>query len=145
MADFTEAIRCDPRFVAAYHYRSSLYCLRGQLREAIADISLALAVAPDNPTLYANRASAYVQIGDYEHAVGDADTAIRLEPGNAKAFFTRSSAFGGMKQYLRQSPTRRAPSGSTAGLRARTSSAGRHTLRLPTWRGRPKTFPADRN
>ena len=58
MAEFTDAIRRDPRSSDAYHRRAAIYFSRKQIPEAISDLDLAIYLDRDNLELYSDRAAA---------------------------------------------------------------------------------------
>ncbi|MGA7750761.1 MAG: tetratricopeptide repeat protein [Gallionella sp.] len=67
----------------------------GQLKrykEAIADFSSAIAIAPFD-LLYGNRATAYYFLGEYQNALRDFDRAIELDPDNANSYYGRAMTY----------------------------------------------------
>jgi tetratricopeptide (TPR) repeat protein len=51
IAEFTEAIRLDPNFTAAYFDRGYSYCKKGDWDRAIADFEAALRLMPDRDSI----------------------------------------------------------------------------------------------
>ncbi|WP_226572536.1 tetratricopeptide repeat protein [Microseira wollei] len=88
IADFDEAIRCNPSESKAYYYRGLAYDLRGFVQEAIEDFTQALRLVPDyTATLYGFRASAYSAIGDRQRAIEDYRRAILINPENVAVYY----------------------------------------------------------
>jgi tetratricopeptide (TPR) repeat protein len=52
LADYTEAIRLDPRSHKAYANRGQIWCLKGDLHRALADQDLHIRINPNDPIGY---------------------------------------------------------------------------------------------
>jgi tetratricopeptide (TPR) repeat protein len=89
IADYTEAIRLDPKYALAHVNRGNAYKAMGDYDRAIADYTEALVFDQKNALAYFKRGSAYEAKGDYGRAVADFTDAIRLNPNNADAFNSR--------------------------------------------------------
>ena len=78
---------------AGAHFRS------GKSDDAIADISQAIALAPDNATVY--RARGMMRNARFEHelALADLDKALELAPGDTGALRHRAHAYEELGQY----------------------------------------------
>jgi tetratricopeptide (TPR) repeat protein len=87
MADFTEAIRLDPKFALAYNNRGWIKANRGDRDGAIADYTEAIRLDPNYPKAYANRAIARDQLGDKRGASEDQAAAARIQEQVAFARF----------------------------------------------------------
>jgi tetratricopeptide (TPR) repeat protein len=55
IADYTEVIRLNPDFEAAYINRAVAYDRKGDKEKALADLDRALAIDPENETAKKNR------------------------------------------------------------------------------------------
>jgi tetratricopeptide (TPR) repeat protein len=78
IADYTEAIRLDPKLKEAYEKRAALYKEhKGDYGKAIADYTEVIRLDPDDMK-YFNRAEAYEHKGDHDKAIADYTEAIRL-------------------------------------------------------------------
>ena len=66
IADFSGAIRLDPRVGLAYQYRGSDHFKLGHIREAIADFDRFIALAPDQEPHHWQRGIAYYYAGEFE-------------------------------------------------------------------------------
>jgi tetratricopeptide (TPR) repeat protein len=72
IADFSEAIRLDPSFAAAYSSRGAARFYQGDSDLAIADCSEAIRLDPPNAIkAYTLRASVYERKGDKDKAAAD--------------------------------------------------------------------------
>ncbi|EDX72283.1 tetratricopeptide repeat domain protein [Coleofasciculus chthonoplastes PCC 7420] len=62
---------------------------KGNYQEAIADLTQALRLSPNNPEAYYRRGNAYVELENYQAAIEDLNQVLRLNPDNAVAYFSR--------------------------------------------------------
>ena len=86
IADFTEAIRLDPRRAEAYWGRAHAYAKKGEFDKAIADFTEAIRLDPRHAEAYCGRAYAYAKKGEFDKAIADYTEAIRLNPKYAEAY-----------------------------------------------------------
>ena len=102
IADFTDAIRLDPKNAHAYNDRGLAWKDKGDHDRALADLTAAIAINPlprsDLPgsgfvNVYANRGSAWQAKGDLDRAIADFDRAVSLAPRDADAFNRRGNAW----------------------------------------------------
>src|SRR5437588_12796766 len=61
LAAFNEAIKRDPKLIAAYRGRALLHLRKGELDKALADLEEAIRVDPKNARLYLARAVIHVR------------------------------------------------------------------------------------
>ena len=101
IADFSEAIRLDPKFTYAYDWRGFAYFDIHNYDKAIADFTEAIRLDPKNKTAYNNRTVAYNDKGDYDRAIADATQAIQLDPNFKEAYMNRALAYNGKSDYTR--------------------------------------------
>ena len=87
IADFTEAIRLDPKNFSAFTSRGFSYLLKGDNDLAIADLSEAIRLAPTSVMTYALRGDAYQNKRDFENAFSDYTEVIRRDPMNPVTVF----------------------------------------------------------
>jgi tetratricopeptide (TPR) repeat protein len=93
IAEYTEAIRFDPRYPIAYNNRGVAYGAKGDNDHAIADYTEAIKLNPRVASAYANRGRAYRAKGDYEHAIADYTKAIQLDSKYAAFYNNRGLAY----------------------------------------------------
>ncbi|MHB1562232.1 MAG: protein kinase domain-containing protein, partial [Isosphaeraceae bacterium] len=74
---YTERLARDPRDVEAYHHRAHALAALGRYREAVADLSRAIALRPGDGHLHTFRGSIHRQVlRDHESAVADFEAAL---------------------------------------------------------------------
>jgi tetratricopeptide (TPR) repeat protein len=99
IADYTEAIRLQPRNALAYNNRGSAYTYVGDFDRAIEDYTEAIrfnAVPPAvgaRLNVYYNRGFAYAQKGDSDRAVADFTEAISRAPQSALSYSMRGIVY----------------------------------------------------
>jgi tetratricopeptide (TPR) repeat protein len=94
LADYSDAIRIDPKASLAFLGRGVLLASRRRAYErAIADFGRAIEIEPANVEAYIARGNAYSQIGDNGRAIADLDKAIALAPTDAQAYLVRGLAY----------------------------------------------------
>ena len=74
----------------AYSNRGSAYADKGLYDKAIADLTKAIALAPNSPEAYNGRAWAYHLKGQDAKGLPDVEKSIALAPGNADSTETRA-------------------------------------------------------
>jgi tetratricopeptide (TPR) repeat protein len=111
VADFSEAIRLDPKFADAYVQRGHAMFKTGNVERAIADFSQALQIDPHNVAAFKARGMAMLYKGDENGAIINLTKAIQyaeLDPGAVPAvevFFARRSRatlYGRKQLYERE-------------------------------------------
>ena len=70
IADYSEAIRLDPKLAAAYNNRGNAYKNKGDFDRAIADLSEAIRLDPKLASAYNDRGNAYGARGNIGRAIG---------------------------------------------------------------------------
>ncbi len=127
LADYTQAIRLDPRRTVAYLDRGVLLAATARAYgRAIDDFNRVLELEPDNVSALIARASAYSQLGSQGVAIADLDRAIALQPTASLAFYHRGTvrsrlgemglALRAYDQAIRLTPENAAALISRAGL-----------------------------
>ncbi len=102
IADYTEAIRLDPKEAFAYNDRGNAYQQKGDYPRAIADYTEAIRINPNYVNAYVNRCWLYLNrddTGDQDRAVADCSEAIRLDPKDARAYYYRGHAYNNKRDY----------------------------------------------
>jgi lipoprotein NlpI len=93
IADFTEAIRLDPKYAPAYSNRGLAWHLKDDLEQAIADFNEAIRLDPKDAAAYRWRGAAWREKGDFDRMIADYTEVIRLDPKDATAYFWRGTAW----------------------------------------------------
>jgi tetratricopeptide (TPR) repeat protein len=78
IADFTEAIRFNPKYAAAYYNRGFAYLDKKDYDHAIADYDQVITLNPKLASAYSNRGNAYRAKGALDRASADFDQAEAL-------------------------------------------------------------------
>ncbi len=94
IADYTEAIRLDPKHVKAFNNRGNAWRKKGDYDKDIADCNEAIRLDPQYATAFNNRGLAWDAKGDLDRAIADYTEAIRLDPKYVKAYNNRGIAWG---------------------------------------------------
>ena len=85
IADYSEAIRLDPKYAYAYNNRGNAYYDKGDHDRAIADYSEAIRLDPKYAQAYFNRGVAYLYAGRLPKALADLGQSSALNPKYAYA------------------------------------------------------------
>jgi tetratricopeptide (TPR) repeat protein len=93
IADYSIAIRLEPKRASAYLGRSYVYLSQGRYGEAIADQTEAIRLDPKDPKAYYWRAFAYESKGDHDKAIADYTEAIRFDKKDTYAYGGRGNAY----------------------------------------------------
>jgi len=91
LADFTEAIRLNPKYVNAYNNRGNVRKDLGDLQGALADYTAAIELDPRCLGAYNNRGNIRQTRGDLAGALADYTAAIELDPASATAHNNRGN------------------------------------------------------
>jgi lipoprotein NlpI len=94
IGDYTEVIRSDPNYAAAYYNRGLAYATKGDYDKAIGDNTEVIRSDPNYAAAYCNRGLAYATKGDYDKAISDYTEVIRLDPNYTAAYYNRGIAYG---------------------------------------------------
>lgn len=92
IAGYTASIEQLPTHHQALAGRSRLYFDQGETESALADITRAIALDPDEPSYHYDRGNFRFAVGDLQGAIDDYTEAVRQAPNFAKAYVNRGSA-----------------------------------------------------
>ncbi len=92
IADFSEAIRFDPKEAFVYHNRGYSFIMKREWDHAIADFTEAIRLSPKDAIIYFNRGRTYLEKGQFDKAIADFSEAIRFNPSFAEAYSSRGWA-----------------------------------------------------
>jgi tetratricopeptide (TPR) repeat protein len=95
LADYTEALRRNPKFAAAMRNRGLAYARKGDFEHAIQDFTDAARLDPDDPHALIGRGLVYCEQRDFERAVRDFDAALGVCPTCPRAISGRAAAAAG--------------------------------------------------
>jgi tetratricopeptide (TPR) repeat protein len=109
IADYSEAVRLDPKSASAYGGRGLAYFDKGDFDRAIADYNEAIKLDPKSASFYNKSASVYYNgrgatysdKGDYDRAIADYSEAIRFDPKFIPAYTNRGDAYSTKGDYER--------------------------------------------
>lgn len=96
IADYSYAIKIEPRFHYAFGRRGYAYRDQQHLTKAIADFDKAIELTPKSPVAYADRSHYFCSIGEFEKARRDAQKAIDLNPKLVDGYACRADANRGL-------------------------------------------------
>jgi tetratricopeptide (TPR) repeat protein len=84
VADYDQAIRLKPGYLAAFYNRGLALADKHQYEKAIADFTTVLRTDPRNPTILYRRGTAYLSKGDAEAGNADLAEASSIKPDIAE-------------------------------------------------------------
>jgi tetratricopeptide (TPR) repeat protein len=93
IADYSEAIKIDPKDATSYDSRGLAWHSKGNYDRAIADYGEALRIEPRYTRVYGDRGFAYAKMGDYDRAIADYSEAIKIGPKDATFYLGRGYAW----------------------------------------------------
>lgn len=93
-ANFSEAVRLDPKSPNAFLARALAFGLKSEWDNALADCTEAIRLDPHNAFLgYFCRGDVYMKKHDHDKAIADYTKAIQLNPNNAGVYDSRGTAY----------------------------------------------------
>ena len=97
---YTEALKLNSKYAAAYNNRGNAYAAEGDaigdFERAIQDFDEAIALKPELAAAYNNRGNTYQAKGDFERAIQDFRNSIALNPKDAAAYYNMGNAYNGI-------------------------------------------------
>jgi len=97
--EYSEAVRWDPGYLAAWESLGDAYVKVGEYRKGISAYSHAIAVNPQNADYFVKRGIACGKNGEYAKALCDFDKAVELRPRLAIAHYHRGCSLESAKRY----------------------------------------------
>lgn len=98
IADYSEALRFNPKLAAAYCGRGSAR-ERDDSRRAMADLSRGLRLEPNNTECLKGRARLSQRLGDHRSAIADYTRALRINPHQSGMLEERADVYMAMHDY----------------------------------------------
>ena len=92
LADYTSAIRLDPKNAEALSNRADLKLRKGDIESAIEDYSAAIEINPKLAGAFNGRGNALRETGQIDRAISDYEKAIELDPDSPFAYNGRGNA-----------------------------------------------------
>jgi tetratricopeptide (TPR) repeat protein len=99
--NYTQAIRLNPSFAAAYINRGLSRFELKDFQGAIADYTQAIRLNPNFAYAYADRGSARFELKDFQGAIADCNQAIRLNPSFVDPYIRRGESYYWLADYQR--------------------------------------------
>jgi Tfp pilus assembly protein PilF len=134
IANYTQAIRTDPKYATAINNRAYAYMELDDLDKALADSKKAIQLESRDPSFFDTRGAIYLKMGALDRAIGDFDQALRLDPLYPGAFARRGLAYEAKNDLARARADYQAalalPTKYKSGAWAR-DTAREHLLALP--------------
>jgi tetratricopeptide (TPR) repeat protein len=101
IADYTEAIRLDPKTAILHLNRGTAYSAKFEYDRGIRDLDEAIRLNPKLAGAYNIRGAAHASNGDSDRAMRDLDETIRLDPKQATAYASRGVVYSQKHDYDR--------------------------------------------
>ena len=99
IADFSEAIRLEPRYALAYSNRGNAWLDKEEYDRGLADLNRAIQLDPRLSVAYYNRGNAWLDKKMLDKAVSDYTEALRLDPHLAQAYSNRALIWRVKEEY----------------------------------------------
>lgn len=93
IADYTEAIKLNPKDALAYDNRGTAWRDKGDRKRALADYDVAVRLNPNSPAAYNNRGNIHREKGNNKRAIADYTEAIHIDPNYALAYCNRGNVW----------------------------------------------------
>lgn len=93
IADYSQAIKLNPKYTVAYYNRGYTYYNKGEFDKAIADFNQAIELDIKYTIAYNNRGDVYNNKKEYDKAIADFNNAIKLDPKFANAYKKRGDVY----------------------------------------------------
>jgi tetratricopeptide (TPR) repeat protein len=102
LADYSDALKLDPRYAHAYLNRGFVYAAKNDADHAIADLSRSIQLDPAEPMAYFNRGLVY-RVGKHndDASIADFTEVIKRNPDAGNAYYERGLAFAEKGDYQR--------------------------------------------
>lgn len=93
IADYSEAIRLNPRLAVAYNNRCLTRGVTGKdLVDALNDCDEALKLLPNSMDAHDTRGFIYLKLGDFPVAINEYNASLQLDPNRSRALYGRGLA-----------------------------------------------------
>ncbi len=100
LADYTSAIKRDPKHESAFENRGNIYLYqKREYDRAIADFDQAIKIEPNIASAFSSRGAAYAEKNDIDRAVQDYSESIRLTPIEPFPWYRRGLIYFSKTDY----------------------------------------------
>jgi TonB family protein len=93
IADLDMAVKLNPKYPQAFHYRGLTYASKHDFDRAIADFDRVIKLDPKFASGYFRRGLAYYLKDNFDRAIADLDQSIKLDPDDPEVFHYRALAW----------------------------------------------------
>jgi tetratricopeptide (TPR) repeat protein len=123
LADYTEALRLDPKLARAWSDRGWLHYRKGLLDQAVTDYDEAIRLEPQRASAWSERGYIHSRRQDYDKALDDLNRAIEMDGKSFLAYLSRGDTYRAKKEHDK------AAADYTEALRIKADSAATHNAR----------------
>lgn len=99
ISDYTQCIRLEPTYPAAYLNRGNVYMMQNNTTQAIMDYDKAIELSPNFAGVYVSRGLAYAQQGNPTQAISDCTRASTIDPSLGNSYGCLAFAYYDLKEY----------------------------------------------
>lgn len=99
IAEYSEAIRVDPKHAGAHFGRGMCYGKKGDLHTARLDFDETTRLNPRHAEAFINRGYCWFTMGQHQRAITDYEWALRINPRQVEAINNRGVAWREMGEY----------------------------------------------
>jgi len=101
IAFFSDALRRDPNFAAAYQLRGAAYEATGRLALALEDFDTLIDLTPSSAAAYNDRCSVLARSRRFREALTDCNQALSLNPYDSEALHNRAFVYEKLGEHQR--------------------------------------------
>lgn len=99
IADYSAALRIEPKLTSAIVNRGWAYLLKEDYQTAAADFDAALAIDPEMRAAYQGRGTSLREMGEYQKAIRDFTEAIRRDATDADSYERRAKCYDALARH----------------------------------------------
>ena len=99
IAAFSEAIRLEPKFAAAYGWRGVCYLRKGDRQTALADLDEAISLNGDDPEPRLCRAEVLIRENKHLEAITECEAVLQLDGKRVEAYFLKGRCQAALRRW----------------------------------------------